>query len=204
MTKPITDIIFDFGGVLIDWNPRYLYAGMFDNADEMEYFLLEICTSEWNDHLDRGRSFESATLELCNEYPEYATPIRAYHHRWIEMIGGLIPGTAETLEKLYETGRYTLYGLTNWSAETLPLVKERYSFFSRLKGIVVSGEEGLSKPDPAIYRLLLSRFGLNPQQTLFIDDNVKNIEAASQQGIQTIQFTTNEQLVLKLSAAGLL
>ena len=191
--QPITHIVFDFGGVLLDWNPRYMYKHIFEDPEEMEYFLENITTYPWNLQQDKGRPFAEAIEELVKIHPQYTAQIQAYFDRWIEMISGEVAGVSDVLLALDKTG-YPLYGLTNWSAETLPLVQAEYDFFKVFKGIVVSGEEKVIKPDPKIYEILLERYALPPTTTLFIDDNLENIKAAQAFGIQTIHFQSITQL----------
>lgn len=197
------NIVFDFGGVLIDWNPRYLYRKIFSSTQEMEWFLSNICTTEWNYRQDAGRSFSEGLAELKAKYPRYSAQIDDYYLRWEEMLGGLIKGSVEIMKELYDRG-YKIYGLTNWSSETMPLAKERYNFFPLLSGLVVSGEEKVIKPDPAIYKILLTRYQLDPADTLFIDDNTENTIAAAKLGMKTIDFHSPQQLRQELIKKGLL
>ena len=188
----IKNIIFDFGGVLIDWNPRYLYRNMFHDEIEMEFFLEKICSLEWNLKQDAGRSFNEATKELVNKFPNHENEIRNYYSNWTKMIGGAIEENVALLEDLKD--KYRLFGLTNWSAETFPKVFKHYSFFKELEGIVVSGTEKLVKPDARIYKLLLTRYGLKANESLFIDDNHENIIAANKLGFKTIHLTETANL----------
>lgn len=187
------NIVFDFGGVLIDWNPRYLYRKIFSSTQEMDWFLENICTPEWNSRQDAGRPFSQGLAELKAKYPRYSAQIDDYFLRWEEMLGGLIKGSVELLKELYDKG-YKIYGLTNWSAETMPLAKERYNFFPLFSGLVVSGEEKIIKPDAAIYKILLERYKLDPAQTLYIDDSTENTIAAAKLGMKTIDFESPVQL----------
>jgi len=188
----IKNIIFDFGGVLIDWNPAYLYRKIFDTEEQVNFFLENICNSAWNIQQDAGRSLAEATKILQTQHPEYATEIAQYYGRWDEMLGGIIEENVNLIETL--KANYKVYGLTNWSAETLPIAKSRYDFFEDLHGIVVSGDEKLAKPDARIYQLLLNRYNILPEESLFIDDNTDNILAAQQLGFQTIHFTPDVDL----------
>ena len=190
--KKIKNIVFDFGGVLIDWNPTYLYKKVFADEKEMNYFLEQVCTSEWNMKQDAGRPLAVATMEKQREFPEYEKEIALFYGRWDEMLGGEIKENSRWVEPLSK--KYPLYGLTNWSAETIPVAYERYGFFKHLKGIVVSGEEKLAKPDSEIYRILLKRYALNAEESLFIDDTLKNIEAAQALGFKTIHCTPDLDL----------
>ena len=190
--RALRTIVFDFGGVLIDWNPTYLYKRIFDSEAEMHHFLENICMPDWNILQDAGRPLADATRMLQAEHPEYHEEIALFYGRWEEMLGGTIEANVKLIKPLKE--KYNVYGLTNWSAETIPIAKERYDFFNDLDGIVVSGEEKLIKPDPALYQVLLDRFGLNAEESLFIDDNAANIETARQMGFHTMHFTGEESL----------
>lgn len=188
----IRNIVFDFGGVLVDWNPRYLYDPYFGDAERSRWFIDNICTGEWNATLDGGKPFDVGVEELTALHPEWADAIAAYRDRWIEMIGGEVPHTAALVRRLKSAG-YGVYGLTNWSAETFPMVRARYGIFDELQGIVVSGEEHLLKPDPRIYRVLLSRYGLEAGESLFLDDNEANVEGARAVGMASECFVSAEQ-----------
>ncbi len=179
----IKNVVFDFGGVLIDWNQRYLYRKVFTSEEEMEWFLANVCTDEWNARQDAGRPFFEGVAEAKAQYPQYSAQIEMFWSRWIEMIGGEIKENTDWLRCLKVDG-YGIYGLTNWSTETLPQAMERFDFFQLFDGIVVSGEEHLIKPDPRIYHILLDRYGLNPTECLFIDDNPKNVAAAKRIGME--------------------
>lgn len=197
------DIVFDFGGVLVDWNPRHLYKKVFASAEEMEWFLGNVCTPAWNAQQDGGRSFAQAVSELKVEYPKYAAQIEDFYNRWDETLAGPIKGAVEILRELKSKG-LRIYGLTNWSAETFPIAFERFDFFKLLDGIVVSGEEGLIKPDPEIYKRLLQRFDLQAPNCIFIDDNAGNIAAAKALGFEGIVFTTALELRQELTRRGIL
>lgn len=190
----IETILFDLGGVLIDWNPRYVFRQIFETEEEVEFFLENICTSDWNEQQDAGRPLIEATTSLLLKHPKYADPIRAYYGRWEEMLGGPIPGTLAILDQIRQEKKYRLYALTNWSAETFPIALERYAFLGWFTDILVSGVEKLKKPDPAIYQLTMDRFGIKPETTLFIDDNAHNVAAAQAMGIHAHQFTSPEEL----------
>jgi 2-haloacid dehalogenase len=190
----LTTIVFDLGGVLIDWNPRYLYREIFDDEEAMELFLSKICTSEWNEKQDAGRSLQEGTQILLDQHPLWEREIRAFYGQWEKMLNGPIEATVKILDFLATQTSYRLYALTNWSAETWPIALAQYPFLQRFKGILVSGKEGLAKPDPVIYRLLFERFQINPAEALFIDDNLRNIEASIQSGMEAKHFTTAEDL----------
>lgn len=199
----ITTIIFDLGGVLIDWNPKYLYKKIFNNEAEMEDFLQKICTSDWNEEQDGGRSLHEATEALVKEYSKHEDNIRAYYGRWIEMLNGPIEGTVEIFRKLKESNRFKLYALTNWSAETFPIAQKHYDFLNWFDGVVVSGTEKMRKPVPDFYQLLLKRYNVKAAEALFIDDNKRNTDAAKNAGIEAIVFTTPEKLIEDLQLKGI-
>lgn len=195
--QKIDTIIFDFGGVLVDWNPRYLYKKIFDSEDEMEAFLASVCTTDWNALGDKGHDFITSTKSLSLQFPEYTNQIMAYYSRWEEMLGGPIEGTVDILNALSDTN-YRLLGLTNWSHQTFPIAQERYDFLNIFEGIVVSGIEKMIKPYPEIYQLIIDRYSLDPSSCLFIDDAPKNIEAAAKFGIRGIVFQDPKQLKIEL------
>ena len=196
----IKSIVFDFGGVLVDWNPRHLFRKVFEDENEMEQFLKEICTDDWNVEQDRGRTLEEGTDLLIKKYPEKADLISLYYDRWPEMLNGTIQGSIDILMKLKE--HYKIYGLTNWSAETFPIALERYDFFSLLDGMVVSGTERVIKPGPEIYKLLIERYDIVPEESVFIDDNLKNVQAAKRLNFKTVHFKNPEQLREELLGLG--
>jgi 2-haloacid dehalogenase len=188
MTPTPTTVIFDLGAVLIDWNPRYLYRSLIDDPDEMERFLAEVTTAAWNHEQDRGRRWDDAVAQLVDQHPAHAALIRAYHERWPEMLGEQIHDTVEILAELRAAG-VSLYALTNWSAETWPIALERYPFLGWFRGIVVSGEVGAAKPERAAYDALTERYGVMPAESVFIDDQPRNVEAARNLGFGAIRFT---------------
>lgn len=194
----IRNIIFDFGSVLVDWNPERLYGPYFNDDAKMRYFLTEICPHAWNAQADAGRSTAEITEERVAVHPEWEKEIRMYFGQWIKMMGEQIPGMQELVEELKDRG-YRLYGLTNWSAETFPLVKDNYPVFRLLDGIVVSGEEKIAKPDPGIFRILLQRYGLKPEECLFIDDNPGNVSTGESLGIRGLIFTSAAALKSRLA-----
>ncbi|MEX1827682.1 HAD family hydrolase [Luteibacter sp. CQ10] len=197
-------VIFDFGGVLVDWNPRYLYRKLFgDDEAGMERFLAEVTTNEWNLQQDAGRPWTEAVRLLTAEYPQHAELIEAYHRRWPETLKGPIDDSIVILHDLKQAG-HPLYGLTNWSHETFPFARERYDFFGWFDGIVVSGEEGTIKPDPKLYETLLERYDIDPATAIFIDDNKLNVDAAEKLGIHGVHFHSPAQLRAELVALGFL
>ena len=193
-TSQITTIIFDLGGVFVDWNPKYLYRKIFNTEAEAEKFLSEICTNTWNVEHDRGRPLWEGTQLLVDKHPELESEIRAYYSRWVEMLGGLIEATVAILEKLKGMPQYRIYALTNWSQETFPIARVLYPFLQLFEGIVVSGDEKLIKPDARIYEVLLERYGVKAEEAVFIDDSLKNVKGAEAVGIKGIHFSSPEKL----------
>ncbi len=188
-------IIFDLGGVLVDWNPEYLYRKIIPDEAERHYFLREICSPEWNAMQDAGRLLAEATSSLVTKFPHYTPQIEAYYGRWTEMVGGPIQGTIKILETIAHQKRHRLLALTNWSQETFPYALERYDFLKHFEGILVSGEEKLIKPDRRIFELFFQRYNIkDPAGALFIDDNIANVEAARNAGLHAVQFRSPESL----------
>jgi 2-haloacid dehalogenase len=204
MAEKIETIIFDLGGVLIDWNPRYLYRKILKDEDQVTWFLENICTSEWNDQQDAGRSFEEATRELILKHPEWEEAINAWYGRWQETITGSISGTVDILKKIKGSKEYRLYALTNWSAETFPWALDNFEFLHWFEGILVSGQEKTRKPFPEFYQLLFDRYAIDPSRALFIDDNIKNIEGARALGLPSVHFQNPDQLKSELTRLGVL
>jgi 2-haloacid dehalogenase len=202
-TTAIEAVVFDVGGVLLDWNPRHLYRKLFEEHEEMDHFLEEICTLQWHAKHDRGYPTDRSCAELAARHPEHAEEIWAWAHRSEEMIAGPIDGTVEILRELLDAG-VRCFALTNMEPETYPRRLERYPFMRWFEGTVVSGFEGISKPDPEIFELLLGRFGLEPATTLMIDDSPLNIGTARSLGMRTVQFSSPPALRAALNEAGLL
>jgi 2-haloacid dehalogenase len=198
-----TTVVFDLGGVLIDWDPRHLYRQLFDDPDEMESFLAEVTTTEWNAHQDAGRPWVEAIELLVATYPERRELIEAFHRRWPEMLAGEIEGTVDVLGELRTAG-VRLVALSNWSAEMFPVARERFGFLAWFEGIVISGDVGVNKPDRRIFEHLVERFGIEPAAALFIDDSSANVEAATAIGFRAIQFTDPTALRIALVRFGLL
>ncbi len=194
----ITSILFDLGGVLIDWNPRYVFKHYFENVEKMEWFLEKICDSDWNEEQDAGRSLAEATNLKVAEFPEWETEIRAFYGRWEEMLGEAIEGTVDILRTVRDNPNLRLYALTNWSAETFPIAQKRFEFLQWFEGIVMSGEEKTRKPFADIYQIVIDRYGVNPQETVFIDDNLRNCQAAEAIGFNVIHFISPEDTREKL------
>ena len=199
----IKTVVFDLGGVLTDWDRRHLYRKLFDDADEMETFLSTVCTMEWNDQLDRGKPFADAIAELSAKHPDYADHIEAYHSRWIEMVAGVMDDTVAIVEELRGHG-VPLYALSNWSHETFLLVRHQLPFLELFDGILLSSEIGITKPDRRIFEELFRRFGLDPADTLFIDDAAPNVEGARAAGLQAVRFESATTLREDLVRRGLL
>jgi 2-haloacid dehalogenase len=202
MTTRIETVAFDLGGVLIDWNPRHLYRLLLDGAAEIERFLAEVCTPEWNATLDAGHSFADGVAQLAREYPEHAELIEAYRSRWPEMLGGCCGETLEIMRRLRGEG-IPVYALSNWAAETFSSTRDQFPFLDEFDGILLSGQVGVGKPDPAIFRLFLERFGLTAESTVFIDDSPANVAVARSLGIQALLFQNAAQLKRQLQALGL-
>ncbi|WP_051341681.1 HAD family hydrolase [Pseudonocardia spinosispora] len=193
MTVSTTSLIFDLGAVVVDWNPRYLFARRITDPERLDHFLAEVCSPAWNSRLDIGEPAAELVEERSAEFPEWAEEIRAYLDQWPRMLGDPIPGMPELLAELHNRG-VPLFALTNWSAETWPFALERFPLLTVFRDILVSGEVRLVKPDPAIYRLALDRFGLDAATTLFIDDKIDNVRGAQQVGIDSVQFSSAARL----------
>jgi 2-haloacid dehalogenase len=197
-------VVFDLGGVLIDWNPRYLYRRLFPGDEAaMETFLDEVTTAEWNSQQDAGRPWNEAVESLTREHPEQAELIAAYRDRWLETLGEAIEPTVAILDELRRAG-IRLFALSNWSAETFPVARPRYPFLEWFERIVISGEVGITKPDERVYRHLLERYGLDPASTVFIDDSEANVTAAQKIGMIAIRFEDGTALRRALVDLGLL
>jgi 2-haloacid dehalogenase len=197
-------VIFDLGGVLIDWDPRHLYRRLFDGDEAaVEDFLANVCTAEWNREQDAGRPFAEAEAEAAARHPDKLELIQAWSRNFHEMIPGAIDGTVAILDELRRR-RVPLYALTNWSAETFSLQPSRFDFLGWFDGIVVSGREKLIKPDARIFQVLLDRYAIDPARAVFIDDVAANAGAAAALGIHPIHFTGADALRHELAALGLL
>lgn len=204
MTTNIKAVVFDFGNVLLEWNPRHVYRRYFLNNEEaMEEFLREVDFMEWNAQQDKGRTFAEGVTELSRQFPQYSDLIQAYYDNWTDSIGDYFSGTVEIMKRLKKAG-YPLFGLSNWSAETFPIAREKYDFFNLLDDIVISGEVGMIKPEPEIFELLLEKIGKPANECLFIDDSMTNIEQARKMGFITVHFESPEQLEKELHELKLL
>jgi 2-haloacid dehalogenase len=193
--KNIDVIIFDLGGVLIDWNPEYVYLDVFKgDREKMKWFFEEICTSDWNENQDAGYPLAKATEDRIALFPEHEELIKMYYGRWEEMLGEAIDETVQILKELVDSNKYRIVALTNWSHETFPVALKKFEFLQWFDGILVSGEEKTRKPFDAIYDLTLKRFEIQAEKALFIDDNLRNVEAARKFGISSIHFKDAQSL----------
>ena len=199
MRTTIDAVIFDLGGVLIDWNPEYVFLDVFDHdRKKMQWFFDTICTHDWNENQDAGYPLAKATEDRVALFPEYENEIRMFYGRWVDMLGGAIEDSVTILKELIDLKRHKVVALTNWSAETFPIALDRFEFLHWFEGIVVSGEEQTRKPFKDIYDIALNRFDLIPEHTIFIDDNLRNVEAARQLNIKGIKFDNPRQLKQEL------
>ncbi|MCC6298556.1 MAG: HAD family phosphatase [Anaerolineales bacterium] len=203
MTANIKTIIFDFGNVLLEWNPWYVYRRHFDNEDGMKAFFREVDFMAWNAQQDKGRTFKEGVADHAQKFPQYAYLFQAYHDHWKDSIGDAITGTVDILKRLKVKG-YPLFGLSNWSAETFPFAREKYDFFDLFDNIIISADVRLVKPEPEIFQLTLEKIGKPAHECVFIDDSLTNIEQAKKIGFVTIHFTSPEQLENKLTQMGIL
>lgn len=202
--KKIDTIIFDLGGVLIDWNPEYVYHDVFNgDKEKMKWFFDTICTHDWNENQDAGYPLAQATADRIALFPEHEELIKMFYGRWKEMLGGPIEGTVEVLKKLIDSKHYKVVALTNWSHETFPIALETFDFLHWFEDILVSGEEKTRKPFKDIYELTLSRLKITAENSIFIDDNLRNVDAAKELGINTIHFKTPELLKEQLASFGI-
>jgi 2-haloacid dehalogenase len=200
--KSPTVVVFDVGNVLIHWDPRHLYRRVFDDPAKVEWFLANVCHSAWNLELDRGRLLNEAIAERIALFPQYAAEIRAYDIRWDEMVAGAIEGSVSLLATL-RAASVPLYAITNFSRTKFDHAAKRFPFLLDFDGIIVSADEGLVKPDPAIFELFLKRYGLGAPDCLFIDESAANIDAARQLGMATHHFRDPASLEAALGAHGL-
>jgi 2-haloacid dehalogenase len=199
---PPSTVVFDLGGVLVDWDPRYLFRQLLPDDAAVEAFLADVCNPEWNAAQDAGRSWAEAVREASERFPEHAELVAAYDERWLETIGGQIDGTVEVLDELRRRG-VGLYAITNWSAEKFDLTFPRFDWLAWFDGIVVSGYERIVKPDPRIFQLLVDRHGVDPRAAVYVDDVPANVAAALAIGMTGLVFTTTEQLRADLGELGL-
>lgn len=200
----IDTIIFDLGGVLIDWNPDYLFDSIFTSTEDKMFFFEQVCTPDWNEAQDAGRSIEDGTNLLIQQYPDHEVNIRLFYDQWEQMLNGPIQETVEIFRALKETNQFKFYALTNWSAELFPVALKKYDFLHWFDGRVVSGEEKTRKPYKDIYEIIINRYNLTPASTLFTDDNIRNISPAQELGLQTIHFQHPAQFKMALKELNIL
>lgn len=203
----IDTIIWDLGGVLVDWSPLYVYDdAYFSDLADRDYFFEHICTGDWNERQDAGYSLQLATEEKLREFPDlrWRQPILDFYGRWTEMLRGPLTDTVTLFDQLRAQNRYRFYALTNWSAENFPIALLRFDFLHWFNGRLVSGEEGTRKPFPEFYQLLFDRYQIDPARSLFIDDNLRNIKAAEAVGLAGIHFTSAAALRNELISLNLL
>ena len=203
MAQTLETVVFDLGGVLIDWDPRHLYRKIFDDPARMEHFLATVCTRAWIESQDEGLPAEQATAELIAAHPDWRAEIEIFHARWPETMAGAIEGTVDIVEALSASG-IPLYVISNFAADTFPHALHRFDFFRHFHGLVISGCEGVKKPDPRIFQILLDRHEVAPATALFIDDMPYNVAAAQTLGLQAHRFTDPPALRARLAADGLL
>jgi 2-haloacid dehalogenase len=200
----INTIIFDLGNVLVDWSPMHVYRDYFESEEKRNYFFENICTADWNEQQDEGKSIVDATQELVKKFPDWEQPIRDFYGRWTEMLRGPIHESVEIFQQLKESGKYKIYALTNWQTGLFDIALVRYNFLHWFDGRVVSGEEKTRKPFPEFYQRLLDRYNVNPAEALFIDDSLRNVKAAEELGIRSIHFQGAGQLKVKLKEINVL
>ena len=198
----IRSIVFDFGGVLVDWDPHYLYDVYFGDRARADWFLTTVCPMDWHTRMDAGEPVAACLAERKALFPEWSAEIQVYYDRWLEMIHGQIPGMEELIRELKGKG-YRILGLSNWSAELFQITRPHFRIFNLIEDRIISGEEHMIKPDEAIFRLLLDRFSLRAEECVFIDDNPANVAAARRVGLHTIRFHNTEQLRSELLSLSL-
>ena len=201
----VNTIIWDLGGVLVDWSPNYVFhETYFTTPEKRTYFFEHICTHDWNEQQDAGRSIVEATQELVAQFPEWEKEIRDYYGRWTDMLNGPLHGTVSIFRELIDSGKYKHYALTNWQADLFNIALVRYNFLHWFDGRVVSGVEKVRKPFPAFYQRLLDRYQVAPANAVFIDDNLRNVKAAEEMGIKSIHFHNPGQLRAELQQLSLI
>ena len=201
----IDTIIWDLGGVLIDWKTTYVYdEHYFDSIEKRTQFFDTVCTNDWNENQDAGYPIAQATAEKIAEFPQWESAIRDFYGRWEDMLRGPIPETVDVFRDLRSTQQYKFYALTNWSAETFPIALARFDFLHWFDGRIVSGEEKTRKPFPKFYQILFDRYQIVPERSIFIDDNLRNVQAAEALNIPSIHFQDAVQLRGELAGRGIL
>lgn len=206
MSPAIDTIVWDLGGVLVDWSPLFVYhPEYFTSADDRDYFFSHICTQDWNEQQDAGYSLQQATVDKLAAFPDskWEQPIRDFYGRWTDMLRGPLPETVDIFRRLKAQQQYKFFALTNWSAETFPIALARFDFLHWFDGRLVSGQEGTRKPFPEFYQLLFSRYQVNPTSAVFIDDNLRNVKAGEALGLRGIHFQSASQLKMELNLLGI-
>ncbi|WND01847.1 HAD family phosphatase [Temperatibacter marinus] len=201
--KKISAVIFDVGNVLVKWDPRVIYEKHFEDKTELDWFMDTVVNMDWHKHHDAGRTFEEGVRIRSEKFPDYADLIKLYHTQWDDTITGVIQQSVDCLRALKAKG-IPVYGLTNFNGPQFDRFRQQFDFIGLMDGVVVSGDEGIIKPDPAIYHLILERYGLKAEETYFIDDGLPNIVAARAEGIVGHHFTSPEGLVKELKDFGLI
>lgn len=200
MTK-IDTIIFDLGGVLVDWNPAYVYRKVFNgNEEKVQWFLNTVCTSDWNIEQDAGRTIKEAEAIKIAEFPQYEKWIQLYYKEWHHMFSVPIEENVSLFKKIKSSGNYKVYALTNWSAETWPIALKLFPFLNDFDGVVVSGQEKTRKPFLDIYTILLNRYNIIPENAIFIDDNEENIVAAKKIKLNGVHYESPSQLLKSINS----
>lgn len=199
MSEPV--VVFDIGNVLLHWDPRHLYRKLFATEAEVDWFLGNICTMDWNLMQDAGRDWAQGVAELSTRHPEWAAEIAAYDQRWAEMIPGPVMTSVSVLNELNESQRKA-YAISNISTEKWAEIQALYPFFALFDGVVVSAHEKILKPDAAIYQIFLKRYGLAAAECVFVDDSERNIHAAAALGMKTVHFTPETDLRAALRGHG--
>ena len=189
--------LFDLGGVFFDWDPKFFFKEIFNNDDELNHFIENICNNDWNIKQDRGRSIIDGEKELIKRFPEYEDKIKIYYPNHRKMFKKVFTDSVDILLKLKDH-KYMCYVLSNWSAETFIGMKDDYNFLNKFDGMIISGEEKLTKPDKDIYKLAIKRFNLIPKETIFVDDRIENINSAKLLGFITIHLTDPKKIISQI------
>lgn len=201
----VDTIIWDLGGVLVDWKTTYVFdENYFESLEKRNQFFETVCTNDWNENQDAGYPIAKATAEKIAEFPHWESAIRDFYGRWSDMLRGSIPETVEVFRELRAKKCYAFYALTNWSAETFPIALERFDFLHWFDGRIVSGEEKTRKPFPEFYQILFDRYKVQPERSIFIDDNLRNVQAAEALRLPSIHFRDAVQLRAALQERGIL
>jgi len=196
-------VVFDLGNVLIEWDRRNLFEKLIDDPDELQTFLDDVFTMDDNARLDRGTPLHEVAAEVAARHPDQHDLVMAFADRWIETLGGVIDGTVEVLEELSER-QVPLYALSNWGKDTFAMIEQNYPFFRHFDAMVISGREGIVKPDPAIFDLICTRHEFSPEEAVFVDDSVANIASAASLGFDALLFASPAVLRQQLIERNLL